>query len=82
MSIWIKVESVTKKFALARLEHSGIRWDTAPLRTAPPGQSPGCAEDFVPAEDFSATPLLRCADGWIKVEPPGQSPGGVPAVRL
>jgi hypothetical protein len=31
-------------------------------------------QDFVQAEDFSATPLLRCADGWIKVEPPGQSP--------
>jgi hypothetical protein len=23
---------------------------------------------------YSAAPLLRCADGWIKVESPGQSP--------
>jgi hypothetical protein len=51
-----------------------------------PGQSPGgglCpggghSLGGVPVEDFSATPLLRFADGWIKVElhPPGQSPGG------
>jgi hypothetical protein len=38
--------------------------------------------DKVLGRDFSATPLLRCADGWIKVESPGPRLDFVPAVRL